>query len=257
MSIRHLLAAAELQHLYPETDTHLPVKLSPSHKWALAAIADDASDKTDRSYPGLEKVQRWAGVGKRRALELIADLTEAGLLESISAGHPGKRAVYQVHIPKPAPEPVDNSRIMGAESRTPQIMGALKDENARDIAPLSLDPLLKISKSVNDVTTEAVDNSADAETTGNSSSWAAWRLRRAIRKAGKTLGVDILADAAGTLFADFDRPRHILLLTAYGILGKALKAGTVVHNPTAYVAASLRAEPEVHRQAAFNLDGPQ
>lgn len=256
MSMKHFLAVAQLQHLYPETETHHAVKLPPSHKWALAAVADDASDKTDLSYPGLEKVQVWSGVGKRRALELLADLIAAGLLESISAGHPGKRAVYKVHIPKPAPEPVDNSEIMGAESRTPQIMGAIKSEMVRDLAPLSVDPL-QLTKSTTQVTTEPVDNSGPAEAgTDHSSWWERRRVRGATRKLAKTLDVDELHERIRPLFDDFDRPRHIVLLTAYAILGKALTSGTTVLDPTAYVAASIKAEPEIYRKAAFNLEGP-
>jgi hypothetical protein len=113
------------------------------------------------------------------------------------------------------------------------------------------------SQSVNDTTTgQPVDNSAGAGPTDRSSFWAERKRRRALKRDERSLDVEQLEETAGALFAEFDRPRHILLLTAYGILGKASKAGTTVFDPTAYVIASLRAEPEVHRQAAFNLEGP-
>lgn len=249
MSIRHLLAAAELQELYTDDHPQGPRKLSPSHKLALMAIADDASDKTDHSFPGLDKVKRWASVGNRRALELIADLVAAGYLSNISPGYPGRRAVYQVHLT--APKPVDNSEKMGAESRTQPEMGAENPENARDSAPLSVDPLPLILQSHTQPHLGGARGSADDDGIYEGESWASGRRRR---KAEKHLDQSILEQLVGDIYADFpDEHRSALIHNAaLFVVGKAISSGSRLTDPTAYVAASIRREPEVHRRRAFD-----
>lgn len=264
MSIRHLIAAMDLQWLYEEHETEdgRPVKLSPSHKLALAAVADDASDKTDHSFPGLEKVQKWAGVGKRRALELIQDLTAATYLESIAAGFPGKRAVYKVNIPKAgaiasaemAPEPVDNSQIMGAESRTSQIMGAEIRENARDLAPLSLDPLL-IKQSPRRTTTESVDNSSVGDDQDSDSPKLGLLARRRQRKIGRELDHNRIFAHAATMLADIpevDR-RRIATMLAFAVLAYPAAKGESVTAPTAYVLRAFENDPFVWQKRGMDM----
>jgi hypothetical protein len=243
MSIKHLIAVAPVDDI------------SASAKLALMAFADDASDRTDLSFPGLEKIMLWACVGRRRALEIIVILVEAGYLESVQRGFPGQRAVYRVVI-KPAPEPVDNSQIMGAESRTPEIMGALFDEKVRDSAPLSLETLLtNTNQSVNEMTQESYPQaSIDDEDSGSVRLGLAGRVRRAV--ASSKLDIDTLTAHVAPIFddvADADRGR-VLYLIALRIIGKAAAAGTKLQNPTRYVTQSIQAEPEVWRKVAFELE---
>lgn len=255
MSVRHFLAVAEMQHLIPATPTEAFVKMPPSHKWALAAIADDAADGTNLSYPGLEKIQRWSGTSKRRALELVADLIAAGLVESVSPGFPGKRAVYRVNLPDMTSDPVDNSQKMGATSRTPRKMGAEIPKIARDLAPLSVDPL-RINKSSTDETTEPVDNSGigdDQDSTQPRLTLPA-RLRR--RRAARHLNVDTLNAQHGPSLLgrlpETDRPR-ILLQLAYAVLSHPAAKNESVTDPTRYVDAAFRNDPHVWEQRAWTL----
>jgi hypothetical protein len=86
---------------------------NPATKLALMAIADDASDKTNMSFPGMEKVCEWAEVGPRRASQIITDLVDRGYIERVSRAYRGRRAVYLVTLPPRPREPVDNSQIKG------------------------------------------------------------------------------------------------------------------------------------------------
>lgn len=264
MSIRHLVAAAEYSH-GPRTGE----KLSPSTKLALMAHADDASDETDLSFPGIHKVMTWALVGQRRAQEIIAELVDEGLLEHVQRGFPGKRAVYRVHVfqplteddPEPVqepPEPVDNSQIMGAKSRAWGEMGAISSRKARDLAPLLLETPLKDSlSSVNDASTDArtavVHDDEDSFPTQ-----LGWRARRIQRRTSQHLDPDALHDLVADTFvnAGLDPAQlpRILYTIALLILAKPAKAGIRVTAPTSYVAAAITREPHVWIKRAFTLE---
>ena len=85
---------------------------TPAHRFVLMAIADDASETTCLSYPGHDKLRKWAAVGDRRIAQIITDLSKICLLpedehgeqrplvERIAAAHPGRRAVYKIGIPE-------------------------------------------------------------------------------------------------------------------------------------------------------------
>lgn len=70
--------------------------LPPSKKLALMALADSADKETRVAYPGLERIMRWAGVGKSYALRLLADLARDGLVVKKSAGRKGHHAEFFV-----------------------------------------------------------------------------------------------------------------------------------------------------------------
>lgn len=245
MSMRHILDAAEMD---------LPTAM----KLVLMAIGDDASENTNRSYPGLEKIMTWAGVKERRALQLIELLVEQGLVTRVSTGFPGKRAVYMVSIPEAPRRPVYNSEKMDAISHEtgeePVVMGAILDEKVWEIAPLSK----KTFKELNQSHTEPhlvgpVENSDDEIDPSGQLPLLA-RLRR--RKAVKHLDVDELNTVVGPIFADMDdeQRRRIVYQVALRILGKAAKAGTDLADPTRYIAAAIANEPEVWRKVAFSLE---
>lgn len=253
MSIRHLIATMELEYLLtPDADpAGTGRKLPPSHKLALAAIADDASDKTNRSFPGLEKIMKWSGTGKRRALELLEDLSEHGFIERVEAGFPGKRAVYLVTLPAPS-RPVDNSEIMGAESRTTPEMGAENPEKVRDLAPLSLDPLRLTPQS----SSPTHVNRARAESDDDQGIPDGWRQQRKYRKLSTALDDDELVSTLGSVFHDFEPENltRIIRSTALFIIGKAVSSGVRVAFPNRYVTTAVLAEPEVYRRRAFDME---
>lgn len=192
---------------------------------------------------------RWSGTGKRRALELVQDLTEAGLVESVSPGYPGQRAIYRVCIP--TQRPVDNLEIMGAESRTqPEKKGAGSRARVRDIAPLSGNTLKTLNQSHRSThVTGPVENGDDQEASG-ASGWATSRRRR---RAEKHLNQQQLEQLVADIYADLPAEHRPTLIrnAALWVIGKALSSGSRLTDPTAYVAASIRNEPEVHRKRAF------
>jgi hypothetical protein len=234
----------ELQEISPER------KFPASHKLALAAIADDASDKTNKSFPGIEKVMQWSGTGQRRALELISDLVDAGFIERVKGGYPGSRAVYLVTLP--TPDPVDNSEKMGAESRTHSEMGAENPKKVRDLAPLSLEPLLLTltSSTETHVTAREATSNDDGQVNG-------WVARRRHRRYSKHLDDTELLDKLGHVFLDFDpdRRRDVIRNAAYLVLGRAVRSGVTVAYPNAYVIDAILAEPFVYQKRAHDLEG--
>lgn len=253
MSIRHLLAAMEVEWLiHPDDDeTGKGRKLPPSHKLALCALADDASDKTNRSFPGLEKVMKWSGTGKRRALELLEDLAANGLIERVEAGFPGRRAVYLVTLPTPS-KPVDNSEIMGAESRTTSIMGAENPEKVRDLAPLSVNPLRLTHQS----SIETHVNRANVANADDEESIDGWMNRRRHVRLTRSLDDEQLVEALGHLFLDFapENRTRVIRSTALHVLGKAVRSGTRVAFPNQYVIRAITDEPEVYLKRAYEME---
>lgn len=81
-------------------------KLDPSVKWVLAAIADSADEQTLEAAPGLPKLRAWSGRSKSQVTRIVAELADPkglGLIERISPGRLGRRAVYRV-FPRGVPE---------------------------------------------------------------------------------------------------------------------------------------------------------
>lgn len=83
MSIHHLERAAEL-------------RLQATRKLVFMALCDDADKTTGLAMPGLEKVMAWAGCGKSQAAEHLKALIDDGLVERVSVGYRGRRAVFRV-----------------------------------------------------------------------------------------------------------------------------------------------------------------
>lgn len=74
------------------------LKLQPSVKLAFMAFCDSADKETGVAFPGMDQILTWAGVGKSRGHEIIAELIDAGLLERVSAGRRGHRAEFRVFV---------------------------------------------------------------------------------------------------------------------------------------------------------------
>ncbi len=122
MSIQHLLDAAAVTEMTvtdPKTKQPVARAITSTHRLALMAIADDASDHTNLSWPGFEKICDWALVGDRRGHELVQDLITSGYLERVQKAHTGRRTVYLVKLPpRPRRAPVDNPQKEPAVGRT-------------------------------------------------------------------------------------------------------------------------------------------
>jgi hypothetical protein len=71
--------------------------MEPSKKLALMAFADSADKLTRVAFPGLDRVMKWSGRKRSRAMELIAELCDDGKLKRKATGHKGRQAEYWVY----------------------------------------------------------------------------------------------------------------------------------------------------------------
>lgn len=84
MSIHHLERAGELD-------------MAPVKKLIFMAMCDDAQKETGLTFPGLDKMTRWAnGKSKSYILRMVKELIDEGYVERKEEGRKGRRAVYQV-----------------------------------------------------------------------------------------------------------------------------------------------------------------
>ncbi|WP_406200009.1 hypothetical protein OH807_18380 [Kitasatospora sp. NBC_01560] len=67
-----------------------------THKLVLQKLADSADDQTRLSAPGLTRLIEWSMVEKPTVLTIITDLIGRGLVERVTVGRSGQRAVYRV-----------------------------------------------------------------------------------------------------------------------------------------------------------------
>jgi hypothetical protein len=77
-------------------DCAASMKLPASKKLVLMAFADSGDKFTRRALPGFETVLEWSGLARSRAMEVISELIEDGLLVRVAAATVGKRAEFVV-----------------------------------------------------------------------------------------------------------------------------------------------------------------
>ncbi|MQY11475.1 hypothetical protein SRB5_15940 [Streptomyces sp. RB5] len=73
-----------------------PDALSQSQKLALMKIADSADDETRLARPGLIRLAAWVGVTDKRAITIVTELIEKGLVERVEIGRVGRSAAYRI-----------------------------------------------------------------------------------------------------------------------------------------------------------------
>lgn len=267
MAIRHLEDAANLD-------------LKPGTKLVFMALCDDATKETRVTYPGMDKLVTWSGMSPAAVQKVLQQLIGMELLLRRKRGAPGQRAEFRV-FPTPeeideqarldaerkavrearraAQQPVDNSEIKGGPQATlSNRMGIQNDV----MGVLGATPPVKTSqKKLNQSHTQLeleppVDNSlrSDDEMFSPPKLGIRAQVRRA--KAKKLLDVDQLHDMVGDYFTEHPKMfiRQIELQVAYQILGRAVKAGTELHDPTRYVAAAIALEPAVWNKFAHQRD---
>jgi hypothetical protein len=88
--------------------------LPSTHKIALMKMSDSADDQNRLGFPGLEAIRVWTGKSKSRALGIIRELQELGLVMQVEAGHRGKRAVFRI-FPSPGDEVFSLAAKQGRE----------------------------------------------------------------------------------------------------------------------------------------------
>lgn len=111
-------------------ETDLPA----SKKLALMACADSADRDSHIALPGLDMIMRWSGLGKSRALEVIAELCDEGYLRRVSAARRGHRAEFLVFAAIECcamHEPADGN---GSAQPDPKLGSARPDPNPKGSA---------------------------------------------------------------------------------------------------------------------------
>jgi len=227
--------------------------LKPGAKFILVTIADMA-DQAHSCYPGIPLLAEMTGISDSAIRAHLKLLVETGYL-TVERRHRsnGSRSTNRYYLP------VDNSALTpDSGSRTEpskrQIQADLTPDSGGDINP----HLTKNNESPTQVTTEPVDNSAGLTAIDEIESPVklTWRGQRILRRQAKALDLPRVNSAVAGMFPEFD-PRerlNALRVIAWGILGIPASAGNEVSDPTAYVIASIKAEPEVHRKVAFALE---
>jgi hypothetical protein len=246
MSIQHLLDASEVTELTvidPDTGTSKLKPITPAHRLALMAIADDASDHTNMSWPGFEKICRWALVRPSQGHKIVRDLIESGYIERVQKAHTGRRTVYLVKLPpRPRRQPVDNPLKEGPLGRTHSRKSLRSDprEGVLGRTPLPINsPQIDIQSS----TESHQDARASAKaTTGFIAGWVdrirprprldLLAVRRAVAEQFPDLAGDPMFPATVERFAS-----EVLL-----------KAPAGAHHPTAYVVAAFGQDFELQRR---------
>jgi hypothetical protein len=245
LSIQHLLDAAAVTELTlrdPKTGEPTTKPITPAHRLALMAIADDASEHTNRSWPGFQKVCDWALVGERRGQQLIADLIESGYLERLQKAHTGRRTVYLVTVPPRPRKPVDNSQKEGAAQSTlsKKRVKSGAQEGAAQSTPLPINsPQIDLKSSTEP---HQVARESAKATTGFIAGWVdrirprprldLLAVRRAVAEQFPDLAADPMFPATVERFAS-----EVLL-----------KAPAGAHHPTAYVIGAFGQDFELQQR---------
>ncbi|MGW1533916.1 hypothetical protein [Streptomyces aureus] len=92
--------------LFVEVLEHAPEALTWRERYALAVLAENANDNTRECWPGIEDdpaiAHRMRLPGRSSRYEVLKALRSKGALESVTAGHRGRRAVYRIPALGPA-----------------------------------------------------------------------------------------------------------------------------------------------------------
>lgn len=72
------------------------LELPASKKLVLMCVADSANWDNRVGFPGLPAIQQWSGLGRSRALEVVAELVTEGYLVRHKGGVNGRRAEFIV-----------------------------------------------------------------------------------------------------------------------------------------------------------------
>jgi hypothetical protein len=91
--------------LFVEVLDHAPDALSWRERYALAVLAENANDDTRQCWPGIEDdpaiAHRMRLPGRSSRYEVLKGLRSKGALETVAAGHRGRRAVYRIPVMGP------------------------------------------------------------------------------------------------------------------------------------------------------------
>jgi len=102
---------------------HAPDTLTWRERWALIVLAENANDDSRECWPGIEDdpgiAHRMRLSGRSSRYEVLKALREKKALESVSAGHRGRRAVYRIPSLGPAKGPGSTDPIDSEGSGNP------------------------------------------------------------------------------------------------------------------------------------------
>lgn len=210
---------------------------------ALADVANDRGecihgDPADRTQSQLAHKARVSESTFRRRTKKLAEL---GLIDIVKIGLQNSYTL-NIDLVEPELSTTGQNDRLGKTGRNDRYYRSAvtghRNVNVNDL-----------NQSLPNATTER-GSSDDDRGISEGSGWASGRRRR---KAEKHLDQAILEQLVGDLYADFPAEHRPDLIrnAALFVVGKAISSGSRLTDPTAYVAASIRREPEVHRRRAF------
>lgn len=138
--------------LIVEVFAHAPESLTWRERYALGVLAENANDRTRECWPGIEEdpeiARRMRLPGRSSRYEVLKALRTKGALKSVSAGHRGHRAVYQIPVMGPAiPDAIDPEKGPGTSDpngrkgpETPDIGSVNPGSNPDSKGPGTPDP---------------------------------------------------------------------------------------------------------------------
>lgn len=247
MSIQHLLDAVAITALPPTKDGETR-NLTPAHRLALMAIADDASDHTNLSWPGFHKICAWAMVKDRRAHAIIDDLIDAGYVERVQKAHTGRRTVYRVSLPpRPRHQPVDNPQKEGAlhDTHSKKRVHSGAQEGALERTPLPINSPQMINQSSENSHQSAP---AKASTTRSLSGWFK-------RRPHGTLDLESVVASVAAAMPDLAADAAFVPAVKQLAGEVLLKGGGKVGNPTAYVRGAFEQDHELVQRLVSVVGG--
>jgi hypothetical protein len=257
--MQHVLDAAAVESI---TGTDGVERTIPGNmKLALMAICDDASDHTNLSWPGQEKIRQWSVVSERQSIRLVTALVEVGLVERVSGASRGRRAVYRVKVPPRPRMPVDNPKIKGDTDVT-QSRERVTSSVAMGgvgVTPLRINSPNYNSQIVTETALEAAgDNSTIRPESIEGEHKRIWPIRLMKGSRRKKLDLELLTDMVAACFVEIrqEYPKtwtdHLDQLAA-GILHRGRRSE--ISDETKYVHAAIVNDLEMFRTEMWSRLG--
>lgn len=120
--------------LFVEVLEHAPDALTWRERYALAVLAENANDSTRECWPGIEDdpaiAHRMRLPGRSSRYEVLKALRAKNALESVTAGHRGRRAVYR--IPNLGPVTADPGKGPGTPDPMSQKASGVPGQSVQD-----------------------------------------------------------------------------------------------------------------------------
>lgn len=256
--MQHVLDAAAIETITLDgAERPIPGNM----KLALMAICDDASDHTNLSWPGSEKIRQWAVVSERQAIRLVTALVDGGLVARVSAASKGHRAVYLVKVPQRPRMAVDNQKTKGVTdvTQSSQRVTSRVPKGVTDVTPLRSNSPNYNNQIVTETALEAAgDNPTIRPESIEGESKRIWPIRLMKGSRRKKLDRQLLTDMVAPWFEEI-RQEYPKTWTdqldelAAGILHRGRRSE--ISDETKYVHAAIGNDLELFRSEMWSRLG--